>query len=365
MTGSPDVRPGSRASAGGELGRRLLPPAALAVFGLANAVMLAIAGETRGYDLRAYLLAAHRLLDGVRLYDTNADVAGPFGLFLYPPPFAIAMVPFALVPESVATWCWTALLAAAFLAGAALLPVRREVRWLTVLLAGLSWPLLYSIKLGQVGPLLFLGFAIGWRALDRPVPFGLAAAAGTLIKVQPAVLFGWAVATRRPRAIAAGLAGLIGVSLASAIIVGPQAWVDFVTLLVRVGSPIATPHTVSLGTLAYGAGLPLMAATVLQWLSIAVVLGVMVWTWFRRDVESSLLMTIVASQLLSPILWDHYAMLLLLPAAFLLQRGERAAAALPLLPWLSFVSPWIYPIVFALAIAGLLRRSTPRLAHAS
>ena len=39
------------------------------------------------------------------------------------------------------------------------MPVRPSVQWLTVLLAGLSWPFLYAVKLGQVGPLLFLLFA--------------------------------------------------------------------------------------------------------------------------------------------------------------------------------------------------------------
>ena len=36
--------------------------------------------------------------------------------------------------------------------GRALLPVGPTVRWLVVLLAGLSWPFLYAVKLGQVGP---------------------------------------------------------------------------------------------------------------------------------------------------------------------------------------------------------------------
>ncbi len=51
--------------------------------------------------------------------------------------------------------------------GVALMPVAPTVRWLTLLLAGLSWPFAYAFKLGQVGPLLFLLFAIGWRWLDR------------------------------------------------------------------------------------------------------------------------------------------------------------------------------------------------------
>ena len=64
-----------------------------------------------------------------------------------------------------ALWCLA--MAACFLVGVALLPVRRDVRWLIVIVAALDWPLLYSVKLGQVEPLLFLGFAAAWRWMDR------------------------------------------------------------------------------------------------------------------------------------------------------------------------------------------------------
>ena len=54
-------------------------------------------------------------------------------------------------------------MAACFLAGVALLPVRRDVRWLVLVVAAVDWPLLYAVKLGQVEPILFLGFAAAWR----------------------------------------------------------------------------------------------------------------------------------------------------------------------------------------------------------
>ena len=94
--------------------------------------------------------------------------AGCAGIYLYPPPFAIVVVPFALLPPDLALWAWTALLVAAFVGGSLVLPVRPTIRWLVVLLGGLMWPFLYSVKLGQVGPLLYLAFAIGWRWLDGP-----------------------------------------------------------------------------------------------------------------------------------------------------------------------------------------------------
>ena len=77
----------------------------------------------------------------------------------------------------------------------------RTVRWWIVLLAGLSWPFAYAVKLGQVGPLLFLLFAIGWRWLDEPIRLGASAALGTAIKLQPGIIFVWAVLTGRFRAV--------------------------------------------------------------------------------------------------------------------------------------------------------------------
>ncbi len=85
-------------------------------------IVLAVAGDTWGYDFQAYVGAAQRILDGEPLYDASVDVAGGFAIYLYPPPFALAFVPFALLPEPVGLWAWTTVLVAAFLAGTATPP---------------------------------------------------------------------------------------------------------------------------------------------------------------------------------------------------------------------------------------------------
>jgi hypothetical protein len=74
----------------------------------------------------------------------------------------------------------------------------------------------------------------------------------------------------------------------------------------------------------------------------------------RRDPELSLVVTLEASLLLTPLLWDHYLCLLLIPAAFLAARGRRWGLVLPLLAWgPALAVPFI-------ALAGLL---LPFLAH--
>src|SRR6266540_1987830 len=217
-----------------------LPIVAVLVFVAALVAIAVAAGSTLGYDYQAYVQAANRLLAGQPLYDPSVDVAGPFAIYLYPPPFAIAMIPFTWLPPGTGPAAWTVVLALAFAAGVWLLPVSRNVRWTTLLLAGLCWPFLYSIKLGQVGPLLFLAFVAGWRWRDRPAALGIAIAAGALIKLQPALLFGWAILTGRRAAVAIGL-GLLLVAIALAtVVLGPATWPDYLAILGRVSAPVTT-----------------------------------------------------------------------------------------------------------------------------
>ena len=55
----------------------------------------------------------------------------------------------------------------------ALMPVSVPLRWIDVAARrAVDWPFLYSVKLGQVGPILLLLFVLGWRWLERPVAPG-------------------------------------------------------------------------------------------------------------------------------------------------------------------------------------------------
>ena len=108
---------------------RLLPVFAVAVFILTTAATLAVAGDTLGYDFRAYRNAAVRLLASQPPYDTSYVVAGPFGLFFYPPTVLPLAIPFGMLPVTPATWAWNGMLLAAFGAGVAAMPsVQRALR---------------------------------------------------------------------------------------------------------------------------------------------------------------------------------------------------------------------------------------------
>jgi hypothetical protein len=235
---------------------RLLPPAALLVLALfvGLAVWAAARAGTLGFDYLSYDSAVRRFLAGGVLYDQNFDTTGPFGLFYYPPPFVLLAIPLTLLPPDVDAWLAAILLTATFLLAVTILPVATRVRWLVVLLGGLSWPLVYAIKLGQVGPILLLTFAIGWRWMDRPARLGLATAVGTAIKLQPIVILGWAFLTGRRRAVIIWLVAFLVLALAGTLIAGPSAWADQVGLLVRLSKPVSTPNNVTPGRLAFEAG---------------------------------------------------------------------------------------------------------------
>jgi hypothetical protein len=357
------------------LAARVLPIVAILILALTVLAIIWSAGSTLGYDFEAYAGAARRLIDGQRLYDPAIDVAGGFAIYLYPPPFALAIVPLAWIGGQAGVWIWVGLMVAAFVAGVALMPVRPAVRWAVLLLGALDWPVLYSIKLGQVGPLLLLLFAIGWRAVgtpERPCPpgsriiLGASIGLGTIIKVQPAILLGWAALTGRWRPIVVAISVGIAAALAATLVAGTQPWFDYPALLGRVSSPLTTPHNFTPGAIAFQAGVPESIAAAIQWASVVATLVAVAVAARWRAADASFLVAVVASQLISPLLWDHYAMLLLLPVAWLLGRRQWWAVLIPLatsIVVVGIVPTAIYPIVFGICLLAPIligdRRSPP------
>jgi hypothetical protein len=336
---------------------RWLPLTAVASLVIVVGLVLLSAGSTLGYDYQAYANAADRLIHGQALYDTSVSVSGGFLFYYYPPPFVLIALPFALLPASIGPAVWIGAMAGAFLVGVALLPVRRDVRWAIVLLGGLSWPLAYSLKLGQVGPLLFLLFAAAWHWLDRPVRLGTAIALGAIVKIQPAIVLIWAALSRRWRTIGVAVLVLAAAALVSTLLTGFSTWADYVEVLRRVSAPVTTPHNFTPGAIAFQLGAPEALASAIQLATTIAVLAVIAWTALRSPAEVGFLTAATASQLLSPVLWDHYAMLLLLPVAWLLQRRCWWAALIPLatatpIVLLGIVPAAIYPILFGVGLVA-------------
>ena len=145
--------------------------------------------------------AAARRPSPLRPVDSSSPVG--FAIFLYPPPFArrahpvraaagrrgalaLAGRPVGGVPRPVSPCC-----PSARRSGWADRPAGRRC-------AGRCSTRSSSARSGRSCSCVF---AAGWRWLDRPAVSGRVIAAGALIKVQPALLFGWAFVTRRWRAL--------------------------------------------------------------------------------------------------------------------------------------------------------------------
>jgi hypothetical protein len=349
------------------LGTAALPIVAIVtlVVVTGSAAIASAQAGTLGFDFLSYDVAVRRFFDGGVLYDQSFDYTGAFGLFYYPPPFVLLAAPLSVLEPAVAAWIFTAILGATFALAVAILPVSRTIRWTILLLGGLSWPLVYAIKLGQVGPILLLTFAIGWRWMDRPWRLGAATAVGAAIKIQPALLFGWALLTGRRRAVVLGLAVLAVLALGATLVAGPSSWIDQATLLARVSKPIDTPHNFTPGRVAFEAGAPVALAWAIQIANWAAVAAVVLWATLRCAPVASYLSVVVASQLISPILWDHYALMLLLPVAWLVSRGHRWAVVIPLataVPIVSVIPPVTYAVAYWVALVTVVlegRRSVP------
>jgi hypothetical protein len=156
---------------------------------------------------------------------------------------------------------------------------------------------------------------------------------------------------------------LAALAVVATLATGLSAWADFLTLLVRVSDPITTEHNFTPGAVAYQLGVPRGAASILQVVSTAGAVLVVVILALRGTAVAGYHAAVVASQLVSPVLWDHYAMLLLVPVAWLLSVGVRWAALVPLLMPVALVAilpPIVYPIAFwltlgAVAVTGLQR----------
>jgi hypothetical protein len=197
--------------------------------------------------------------------------------------------------------------------------------------------------------------------MDRAAALGGAAAVGSLIKVQPGLLVIWAVAAGRWRAaaVAAGVAtALAGVST---LFTGPAAWATYADLLRNLGGTLGTPHNFAPGAVAVQAGVSDAAAATIQLgtAALAVVALLAAWRWASPVIGFQV--TIVASQLISSPLRDHYAVLLLLPTALLLERGRSWAVVLPLAGWLALFafpsgggSVWTAAATVPLAMFGCL-----------
>jgi hypothetical protein len=132
-----------------------------------------------------------------------------------------------------------------------------------------------------------------------------------------------------------------------------------VDLVRGLSGTLSVAHNFAPGAAAHLAGAPDSVASAVQLASMAVAVVALLAAWRWASATASLQVTIVASQLLSAPLRDHYAVLLLLPVAWLVGRGRKWATLIPLLGWISLfaddsAATWLATASVPLTFFGVL-----------
>ena len=332
---------------------RRLAPFAFAGLGLAVILFASlsfIGSEGFAFDFRAYDEAARRIASGQPLYlvDTVQRYnSGQYaGLYLYPPQMAIALVPFtAFAPTTAAiVWLWFRLLALAV--GCAVMPVAGWIRLVIFGMAAFSFPVLYDLNLGNVSAVVFLLSAVIWRLGPRPAAGAVLAVLIAIRYPFGAVAIAW-LAMRRWRVLAVMMGtGLTLLALALPI-VGFGGYIDYVTILRGLRDISTGVDNLSFTASLAGAGAPDGIARIVGLASMVAAAGFTYWVGWKRDPETAIVVALTAPLLVAPFFHPHYLVALLIPAAFLANRGRPWAVALPLLGWLP--GP-VLPLVAALAM---------------
>jgi hypothetical protein len=146
---------------------------------------------------------------------------------------------------------------------------------------------------------------------------------------------------------------MVVAALIATVAFGPGVWADYFALLGRVNSEVTTPNGFSVGAILYQNGVPEATARLIQAATTVAIVGVVLVSFLRSSPEVSYLTTVVASQILSPLVWDHYAVVLLLPIAWLLDQGRWWALGIMVvtsIPIVLFLPMATYPVLFAIGL---------------
>jgi hypothetical protein len=345
--------------------RALFVVAVLASVPLFTVPMLRMFHQHALYDFRGGLYnAGTAILNGVNPYHAGflahqaaimraggvaigETVRHSFSLPVYPAPANLAVVPLSLLPFWLAGTIYTVLSIGAMLLALWWLDVRD---WRCYGLTAISWPFLYGLMLGALGPFLVLGAAAAWRWRDRLWPPAIGVAAIVVAKIFPWTLAVWLLVTKRYRALALAVALGAGVTLVAWAAIGFTGMLQYPAMLANV-SFIQELRASSLVAILLALGLSPLVATAV---GIAGAGGLLLAAWraFRKDPgddarsgdRAAFSLAILAALTAAPIVWDHYFVLLLIPIAL---RSPRFSSLwfIPMTPpMLVVTSAAIWPL---------------------
>jgi alpha-1,2-mannosyltransferase len=285
------------------------------------------------WDVRfAYLPAAEAVLDGDSPYPALDDpILEDQKGYVYPPQLLLALVPLSPLPNGV-----VALIVAVGLLALLLFTVRllgvRDVRCYA---ASLLWvPTVSAVLLGNISIPLAFAAAVAWRYRDAvwapACTLGLAVSAKFLM--WPLLV--WTVATKRVQATISALVIGLAITFGAWAVIGFDGLTGYPDLLRRL-SEIQSERSYSIVGMAATAGL---GDAVGKALTLFVGGGLLIGCVLlarRGDDQRSFTCAVAATLALSPIVWLHYLVVLLVPMAIARPRFT----VLWLLPVLLWVSP--------------------------
>lgn len=300
----------------------------------------ALAGWWVPPDAGLFIIAGGDVLHGHNPYRDASTIGTDFG-YVYPPLLAMAASPLSLLPGPTAAMIWSVLMVAFVIGALWLLGV---VDWRCYPIALICPFTREALEYGAIGPLLVFLIALSWRVRDRPWQGALASGAAIASKLFLWPLALWFFVTGRTRT------GGLSIAMTFVLILLPWAAIGFAgltqypDLLDKVGARQGyRSYSVVAMTRALG-GSPNLATAVSVGLGgVLLVLAV----WSARDVTKrrydrdrrSLTLLLATSLVLTPVVWNHYFVLLLIPVALARPRFSApwlillAAAALDAFDW--------------------------------
>lgn len=303
-------------------------------------------------DFDSFWRSARAVWMGGSVYSTGARLVN-----LNPPFWTVIFAPFGLLGELDAYRTFVLLslfITIGYLAWTAS-ELRMHAGWATLATGALflSSPLLATLALGQIYPVLTLGLVASWIS-DR---WGKEVISGVLlglvVAVKPSLLpvLLWPLVRRKWGSLGSAVIAGIAATLVGTVVLGANTTLDWIKVV----------RTQPLSTYWDNASLPSAAARMfthnqfarpiaeLPWMvAVAYIVGVVVvlFTAIRiwRGSEGGLWALVAASLLVSPVAWNNYLMMLA-PGIFLLIARGRTIPAILLLA-LQFMPPQ-WPILWS------------------
>ena len=280
-------------------------------------------------DFYTFWHSATALWEGEDIYDTGAEAENR-----NPPLWTVLISPVGLLEPLLAYRIFSVLsvvLTVGYLAWmASEVRLRARLAITALLLLLLSSPLLKTLALGQIHPVLATGLVAAWVSDRRGGVVVSGGALGLVIALKPSLapIIVWPLVRRRWKATVVALVAASAGTLVGAVVVGPGATIDWLRLL---SDDTLNPFwdNASLSSAAARIFMENEFArpiALLSWMVPAAYvlgIGVIVFTAARarRGPEEALWALVAASLLASPISWHNYLVLLGPGVLLLLARG--------------------------------------------